>query len=230
MNVQNSPRQFNLVGTWQRPNVTIQFTEEEMTTYVNGSPIMGYKALVNSELTMYRVTNNMIYLMYIIEGDVVRFFNQSGMLHLPYQIQGNSLTYQVDGNDFTLTRQGGYQHLKTAYFSNASSKGIQPELVGKWSYLSATATYSADITLYPDGTFNYQGEIFNNDSNYDYVISSGSAESGTWSATDTTITLQSPENGMRTLQLQKAYHPRSRDPVIIIGDRPYVTALVRPPW
>ncbi len=232
MNNQQTPPTIDLIGIWQGQGETLQFTEERLAALINGQPIEGFKAIINGQTIMYRVMGNTLVFMYRIEGNVVRFFTETGMLQLPYQIQGNTLSYSLNGSIYNATRQGGSQIPKVT--NSSPTNGIRPELVGKWSYLANVNTYASSsnstaiFRFNSDGTYLYGSEWSSNASNYS--MASEGADSGTWSATETTITLYSRQNGKQNFALQKVNHPKNHDPMIIFGGRTYVSFDNKPPW
>jgi hypothetical protein len=109
------------------------------------------------------------------------------------------------------------------------------ELVNKWCWISVTTANqgarqsSRCITLNGNGTYTRVGE---SDSYNPYGgASSQSADSGTWTATETTLTTHSRGGKTTTFRLEKRNHPKNvRDPMIVLDGQPYVTAYNKPPW
>jgi len=61
--------------------------------------------------------------------------------------------------------------------------------------------------------------------------SSQSADSGTWTATEGTLTTHSRGGKTSTYRLEKRNHPKNvRDPMIVLDGQTFVTAYSKPPW
>jgi len=88
------------------------------------------------------------------------------------------------------------------------------------------------FTLNADGTYQYYRE--SSASAYAPGIygstASQSSDSGTWTATETTITANSRTQGTLTYTLEKKNHPRAGDPILYLDGHCFVTATQRPPW
>ena len=84
------------------------------------------------------------------------------------------------------------------------------------------------FTLYENGTYEYYSET----SSSGPVASSASQESdsGTWTATSTTITRNSRSLGTETYSLERRNHPKTGDPMIVFDGDAYVTYSPRRPW
>lgn len=84
------------------------------------------------------------------------------------------------------------------------------------------------FTLYENGTYEYYSET----SSSGPVASSASQESdsGTWTATSTTITRNSRSLGTETYSLERRNHPKTGDAMIVIDGDAYVTYSPRRPW
>jgi hypothetical protein len=84
------------------------------------------------------------------------------------------------------------------------------------------------FTLYEDGTYQYYAET---SSSGEYGSSaSQESDSGTWSATQTTITANSQTNGVHTYNLEKRNHPKTNDPMLVLDGDAYVTYGPKPSW
>ena len=85
------------------------------------------------------------------------------------------------------------------------------------------------ITLNGNGTYTYAGQ---SDSYNPYGgATSQSADSGTWTATDTTLTAHSRSGKTTTYGLEKRNHPKNvRDPMIVLDGQTFVTAYNKVPW
>ena len=84
------------------------------------------------------------------------------------------------------------------------------------------------FTLYPNGTYEYARET--SSSNPLGGSASQAADSGTWSATETTITAHSRSQGTNVYPLEKRNHPKTGDPMLCLDGRCFVTYTQRPAW
>jgi hypothetical protein len=113
--------------------------------------------------------------------------------------------------------------------------GTPAALAGKWLYLSQVNANDGGrmtnswIQLNGDGTFQYYWEV--NDSGPNGFATNLQSDKGTWTATDTSLTLKSVTGVQKTYQLEKRNHPKNKqDPMIVLDGRSYVTATPRSPW
>ena len=85
------------------------------------------------------------------------------------------------------------------------------------------------LTLNANGSYRYEGMT---DSYNPYGgATSQSADSGTWTATETTLTARSVSGKVVTYQLEKRNHPKNvRDPMIVLDGQAFVTTTNRAPW
>jgi hypothetical protein len=162
-----------------------------------------------------------------------------------YEIRGNQLTltwaqgqaivqFEVRGDVLWLTVNGATATLDRVK-EEAGEGSVHTELVGKWCWISATTANqgagqsSRCLTLNGNGTYTYAGAA---DSYNPYGgASSQAADSGTWTATEATLTTHSRGGKTTTYRLEKRNHPKNvRDPMIVLDGQPYVTALSKPPW
>ena len=117
----------------------------------------------------------------------------------------------------------------------AQSGGSRPqELVGKWCYMANVNASDGGrqsnrcFTLYPDGRYQYYSET---SSSGEYgSTASQESDSGTWSATQDTITANSQTGGSQTFRLEKLNHPKTNDPMLVLDGEAYVTYGQKPPW
>jgi len=56
------------------------------------------------------------------------------------------------------------------------------------------------------------------------------ADSGTWTAIETTITTVSRSGKTTVYSLEKRNHPKNRDPMIVLDGQTFVTFYDKPPW
>jgi hypothetical protein len=107
--------------------------------------------------------------------------------------------------------------------------------VGKWCWIAVTTANqgagesSRCITLAGNGTYTRVGESDSHNPNAG--AASQSADSGTWTATETSLTTHSRSGKTNTYRLEKRNHPKNvRDPMIVLDGQAYVTAYSKPPW
>ena len=194
-----------LVGRWQGDSATVQVNEDGTLVY-NGETLR-----------------------YAVQGNVITIMTDEGPLRVQFQVDGDTLVTNFNGQRTT------YKRIAAGGGRDASGGGANPaELIGKWCYMSNVSGSGGGrmsnrcFTLYENGTYEYYGET----SSSGPVASSASQESdsGTWSATATTITANSRANGRQTYSLEKRNHPKTGDPMLVIDGDAYVTYHQRPPW
>jgi len=162
---------------------------------------------------------------YEIRGNQLTLIGAQGQATLPFEVRGEVLTLTVNGAAVTLNRVK----------EEAGEGSIHMELVNKWCWISVTtanqgASQSSRCnTLNGNGTYTRVGE---SDSYNPYGgATSQSADSGTWTATESTLTTHSRSGRTTTYRLEKRNHPKNvRDPMIVLDGQPYVTAYNKPPW
>ena len=192
-----------LAGRWQGPDGVVEFKPDNSMT-------------INGTNYLYRV-----------QGNLITVTGNDGSIQVPFRLDGDTLSVEVNGRPQTLKRI-------SEEAPQAGGGSIRQELVGKWCYISSSNTYGGSrmsnvcVTLYANGTFEYYGET----STSVQAGSSGSqqADSGTWTATDSSITSHSRTNGTKTFSLRKMNHPKNGDPMLVIDGQWFVTTTQRPPW
>ena len=199
------PLDKRLIGQWQGPTGIIELRSD-------------YTAVANGEAAAW----------FILE-DALTLVGASGTFQFPYQVTASTLTLLVNGQSVVFQRNSG--KIKKA---PRESGGIAADLAGKWNYLGGSTTYGGNtssnkfLTLNNNGTYEY-------DSEYSVSGEAGSGvfqnlDRGTWSATETTLTLHSATQGSRTYALQKVNHPKNGDPMIVLDGEAYVTYYQKPGW
>jgi hypothetical protein len=161
---------------------------------------------------------------YEIRGNQLTLIGPRGQFTLPFEVRGDVLTLTVNGGPVTLNRAR----------EEAGVGGIRQELVGKWCWVSVVnaqqgaRTSNQCFTLYANGTYQYSGE---SDSYNPYGgATSQSADSGTWTATETTITAHSRTKGTQVYTLEKRNHPKNGDPMLVLNGQAFVTYYQKAPW
>lgn len=202
-----------LVGRWKSPEATVEIRS-------NGT------LKINNDEFVYKVKNS-----------VITVANDDGVLAFPFELDGDTLTVEVNGREVVYKRmsQGsrGVDAEADAKSPASAASGVIPAFVGKWCYLanlSGTSSYRSDrcFTLYENGTYEYSSE----------TSSSGAAGSsvgseydrGRWSATATTLTAYSQSRGKIVYPIELRNHPKNGDPMIVVDGDAYVTAYKKDPW
>lgn len=191
----------SIVGSWRNATGSARFNADG-TGVVDGTP------------GRYEVRGNQLTLTWA-----------QGQATIPFEVRGDVLSLTVNGATATLNRVK----------EEAGAGSVHMELVGKWCWISVTAANqgasqsSRCITLNGNGTYTYAGQ---SDSYNPYGgASSQSADSGTWTATESTLTTLSRGGKTSTYRLEKRNHPKNvRDPMIVLDGQTFVTAYNKPPW
>src|SRR5262249_8640272 len=141
--------------------------------------------------------------------------------------------FELRGDTLTLMGTGG-QLVMNRVRQEAGPGRIRPEMAGKWCWVSVVnaqqgaRSSSQCFVLNADGTYQYSGE---SDSYNPYGgATSQSADSGTWTATETTLTANSTRRGPTVYELEKRNHPKTGDPMLILNGQAFVTYFQHAPW
>jgi hypothetical protein len=192
-----------LVGRWRGPNGMVEFRPDGTMIFRN-------------EAVQYRVN-----------AQTITLTSTEGVLEIPYQLSGDTLIAVVEGVQQTLTRSDGEMQQE-------AGGGNPSELTGKWCYMSNVHASNGGrmsnrcFTLYENGTYEYYSET---SSSGEYGgTASQESDSGTWTATESTITVVSQNHGTITYPYEKQNHPKTGDPMLVIDGDAYVTFGQRPPW
>ncbi len=196
-----------LTGRWQSSQATVQINDD-------GTLVLDGKT--------YR---------YNVKSNVITIADSAGSMQFPFQLSGDSLNVLVNGEVVAYKRLAeGSGPARVG-----GNVGTNPlELFGKWCYMSNVNTGSGGrmsnrcFTLAEIGTYEY----YTDTSCSGPVASSASQESdsGTWTATATTITRNSRTLGSETYPLEKRNHPKTGDPMLVLDGDAYVTYSPRRPW
>lgn len=201
------PNQKGLTGRWQSSQATVQ---------------------INDDGTLVRDGKTF---RYNVKGNVITIADFDGSMQFPFQLSGDSLNVLENGEMVV------YKRLAEGSGPARVGGNVEanpPELFGKWCYMANVNTGSGGrmsnrcFTLYENGTYEYYSET----SSSGPVASSASQESdsGTWTATATTITRNSRTLGSETYPLEKRNHPKTGDPMLVLDGDAYVTYSPRRPW
>lgn len=185
---------------------------------------------------------------------------QLGMLFLESEGEVQAYSFSIDGNRMTVaggdlagpvTLERGGKPAKSAGKPASAAKppveasaasGARANLAGKWCYLGS---FSANMgggsqsekcfELSADGRYRYHAEssisaYSNGNAGLWGGTSSASDDQGRWSATASSLTVQSDNGGTSTYPLQLRNHPKNRDPMICLDGDCYVTQWQKAPW
>jgi len=161
---------------------------------------------------------------YEIAGSRLTLVGPQGSLTLQFELRGDTLTLIGPGGATVLTRVR----------EETGPGRVRTELVGKWCWMSVTnaqqGARASDqcFTLDANGAYQYVGLV--DSYNPNGGATSQSADSGTWTATDTTLTAHSRTRGTVVHTLDKRNHPKTGDPMLVVDGQPFVTYYKHAPW
>jgi hypothetical protein len=137
--------------------------------------------------------------------------------------------------DALARRDADVQALLGSLRKAADNGAASAVLAGRWNYLAQVNLNNGGrqtnswIQLNADGTYEFFWEVSSSGPNG--LAGTLNRHRGTWSATDTALTLKATSGKVFTYRLEKRNHPRNRqDPMILLDGRAYVTATRRNPW
>lgn len=168
---------------------------------------------------------------YKIKDSVINVTGEEGSMAIPFVLDRDTLTVEVEGREMVYGRMKGSTAKATGKVSGSSD--VTQQLVGKWCYLSNLTGSNSRMSnrcfvLNANGTYEYSSETSSSGAN------GGSAsqeyDSGRWSATATTLTANSNNNGQAVYPMELRNHPKTGDPMIVVDGDAYVTAYQKRPW
>jgi hypothetical protein len=168
---------------------------------------------------------------YRVKGSVINVVGDEGSMSIPFQLDGDTLTVDVEGREMVYVRaKAGSASAKS---SSPSAGGVMQALVGKWCYMSNLTGSNSRMSnrcfvLNGNGTYEYSSET--SSSGAYGGTSSQEYDSGRWTATRTSITAMSNTNGRTVYPIELRNHPKTGDPMIVVDGDAYVTAYQRAPW
>ena len=174
---------------------------------------------------------------YKVKGAVINVVGEEGAMAIPFQLDGDTLTVDVEGKEMVYTRVK--PGAKTSGFGtgpaerSGAGEGVMQALVGKWCYLSSLTGSNSYMSsrcfvLNANGTYEYSAE--SSTSGAAGSTAGQSWDSGRWSATTTTLTAYSNSNGKTVYPIELRNHPKTGDPMIVVDGDAYVTAYQKRPW
>jgi hypothetical protein len=113
--------------------------------------------------------------------------------------------------------------------------GAREELAGSWAHMTNVNAGDGGrrtesiLTLNADGTYAWRAESnWSGPAGFGFTAQS---ETGTWSATDDSLTLKPEGGGEKKFGLEKRNHPKNvNDPMIVLDGQCFVTVYKKPPW
>jgi hypothetical protein len=200
--VKPAPQESSIVGVWRNAQINARFNADGTGT-------------LNGETGRY-----------VTRGDQLTMMGAQGAVTVKYTVQGDQLT---------LTGPGGAAVLDRVK-QEAGAGSVHSELVGKWCWMSQMYANNGGarqsnrcITLNGNGSYEYAGLT---DSYNPYGGATMQRnDTGTWTATESTLTTRSVSGRVTTYTLEKRNHPKNvRDPMIVLNGDPFVTFYNKPPW
>jgi len=194
-----------LAGRWKSDQYSLQISDDGTLS-------------INGESFRYRV-----------QGNVITLIGSDGSLQIPFELDGNTLITTYNGQPTVYRRVSEDEDVA----SQPSGRG-GAELAGKWCYMSNVNASNGGrmsnrcFTLYENGAYEFYAET--SSSGGSGSSASQESDSGTWSATASTITSNSRQHGTNTYSLEKRNHPKTGDPMLILDGDAYVTYHQRRPW
>lgn len=177
---------------------------------------------------------------YKVKNSVINVVGEDGAMAIPFQLEGDTLTVDVEGREMVYTRAKAGAKLVGDGTGNRSGAGPGPNsnafmqtLVGKWCYMSSLTGSNSYMSsrcfvLYANGTYEYSAE--SSTSGAAGSTAGQSYDSGRWTATTTTLTAYSNSQGKIVYPIELRNHPKTGDPMIVVDGDAYVTAYQKRPW
>ena len=118
---------------------------------------------------------------------------------------------------------------------DSGGSGVRQELCGKWIWMTNVAANNGgrqtNTWIILDASGRYKWHYESVSTNPNGAAWGSEDETGTWSATDKTISFKTDRGGAYTQKLEKRNHPKNTgDPMIVLDGKAYVTATNRQPW
>ncbi len=206
----------NIVGTWNNDD----FGKLVFKSDGNGS-------LGNADFTFTYTANKIIATDEDGQNYYYSYKLSNGQLNISGGIFESPVTFTKSGSTNSATNSG------------ATKGGIDKSIVGTWCWTNAsgvntnaTSSNTRCLIINGDGTYQYtyEGSISGSGGGYYGGSSSQSSDHGTWRINGNTVKIVSASEGAQTLSFQKKNHPKTGDPMIIIGGDAYVTYYQKSPW
>lgn len=161
---------------------------------------------------------------YEIRGNRLTMTGEQSQNTLRFEVHGDVLVLTVNGKPVTLNRVK----------DEVGEGSVRAELVGRWCLISLTAEqsprkFSRCLTLNGGGTYALADAA--DSKNTAAGKTSPAGESGTWTATETSLSTHSLSGKNTTYHLQKRNHPgKVHDPMLVLDGQAYVSFFSKTPW
>lgn len=174
---------------------------------------------------------------YKIKNSVINIVGEDGAMAIPFQLDGDTLTVEVDGKEMVYARvKPGAKSPGPGSGASATAgrgEGVMQALAGKWCYMSSLTGSNSYMSsrcfiLNANGTYEYSAE--SSTSGAAGSTAGQSYDSGRWTATTTTLTAYSNSQGKTVYPIELRNHPKTGDPMIVVDGDAYVTAYQKRPW
>jgi hypothetical protein len=147
---------------------------------------------------------------YSADASAITLTGGAGVVHVPYQLAGGVLTMLMNGKPVML-----------ACVTQQERAAALAGLAGRWRRVDAPAYF----TFLPDGSYEFYSETSSGPS------VTTERDSGSWTATATTLTMQSRETGAaKTYSLEKRNDSETKAQTIVLNGQPYVAYGPHAPW
>jgi hypothetical protein len=206
-----------LVGVWVSGDQSLD---------IRGDGIL----LINGKPFTYAIGNQTLF----VEGP------DGSAASYPFQLNGDQLVVTVNNQKVTYTRRGAAPAAPgPGGAAPAGAKGATPqELVGKWCYMANVNASnggrqsSTCFALNPDGSYQYHSESSSSGTAHGnaWGTASQNDDRGRWSAVGNTLTAHSSSGKVSSYTFEKKNHPKTKDPMLVIGGDAFVTYYQKPPW
>ena len=161
---------------------------------------------------------------YEIRGNRLTLIGEQTENTARFEVHGDVLALNVNGKPVTLNRVK----------EEVGEGSVRVELVGKWCWISLSEAnqarkFSRCLTLTGAGTYAFADETDSH--NPKGAANSLAADSGIWTATETSLTTHSLSGKATTYRLERRNHPgKVRDPMIVLDGQAYVSFYTKTPW
>jgi len=156
-----------------------------------------------------------------IRGNRLTLIGEQTQATVRFEVHGDVLALTVNGRPVTMNRVK----------DEAGEGSVRVELVGRWCLTSLTAPAQRDtqakqcLTLHGNGTYAFAAAPDRS------AAKAPAGDSGTWTATDTTLITHSVSGKATTYHMMKRNHPgKVHDPMIVLDGQAYVSFFNKPPW
>jgi len=209
------PPQSPLIGVWRA---------NEKSLDIRGDGIL----LINGQPFKYAVGGQTLF----VEGP------DGAAASYPFELSGDQLVVTVNGQRVTYSRTTPAPASGAAPAGPQSSGSTPGDLVGKWCHMAnVNATNGGRQTntcfaLNPDGSYEYHSESSSSGTvgGNAWGTTSQNDDRGRWSSTGNTLTAQSSSGKVSNYTFEKRNHPKTNDPMLVIGGEAFVTYYQKPSW